>query len=208
MTLENPRPLKEPYPDWYNANSFCQYHHVNIHDIKRCTRLRHEIQDHIEESTICLNGSKQNANKLVVKENSELQIYTDPFSSHFANLIIDPSDSTTQPSAYVNMVMITPSIGPEIGSPDVTFTLQDMPLNHKPSPLYILARLNGNIVTVVLVDPVSLVNVITKETLWLNSLQREYKETKSTIHTHDGISLKSYGSIILSVLVGPRPRHR
>lgn len=34
-------------------------------------------------------------NKLVAKENSELQIYTNLFPSHSANLIIDPSDSTT-----------------------------------------------------------------------------------------------------------------
>lgn len=48
-------------------------------------------------------------------------------------------------------------------------------------------------------------NVITEKMLWLNSLQREeYEETKSTICMHDGISLKSYGSITLSILVGFR----
>lgn len=58
----------------------------------------------------------------------------------------------------------------------------------------------------VLVDPMSRVNVITKDTLWLNSLHRkEYEENKSTIRTHDDLSLKPYGSINLSILVGPRP---
>lgn len=61
-------------------------------------------------------------NKLVVKENSELQIYKNPFLSHSTNLIIDPSDSTTQPSVYVNMVMVTPSSPPPTGSLDMTFT--------------------------------------------------------------------------------------
>lgn len=48
-------------------------------------------------------------------------------------------------------------------------------------------------------------NVITEETLWLNSFHgKEYEETKSTICTHDGLSLKPYGSITLSILVGLR----
>lgn len=131
----------------------------------------------------------------MVKENSELKIYTDPFSSH----------STSQPRAYVNMVMVTFIVPPASSSPDVTFTTQDLPLDNKPSPLYIPTCINGNIVTRVLIDPVNHVNIFNKETLVLNSLQKEkYGETRSTIHTHNGMNLKHYGPITLSILVGPR----
>lgn len=117
--------------------------------------LHHGIQDCIEDGNICLNGSKQNTNKSVVKENSELQMYTDPFMSHSASMIVDPIDSFSQPEAYVNMVTVTSTAQLATGSLDVRFTLQDLPLNNKPSPPYILTRLNGNIVTGVLVDPAS-----------------------------------------------------
>lgn len=43
ITLENPRPLKEPYLDWYDANFFYQYHRVNGHNIECCMHLRHKI---------------------------------------------------------------------------------------------------------------------------------------------------------------------
>lgn len=44
--------------------------------------------------------------------------------------------------------------------------------------------------------------------LWINSLQREeYEEANSTTHTHNGLSLKPYGSITLFILVGPRAMH-
>lgn len=85
-------------------------------------------------------------------------------------MVINPTDFVTQPEAYVNMVMVISTALPAPGSSDITFTLQDFPLNNKPSPLYILAHLNGNIVTGVLVDPASRVNDITEETLVLNSL--------------------------------------
>lgn len=168
-------------------------------------QLHHELQDCIEDGSIHLDGIKQNTDKSVAKENSELQIYTDPFPSHSANMIIDPTNFASQLEAYVNMVTVTSTVSPAPGLPDITFTTQDLPLNNKPSPLYILARINGNIVTRVLIDPTICVNVINEETLVLKSLQKEkYEDTRSTIRTHIGMNLKPYGLITLSVLVGPR----
>lgn len=97
----------------------------------------------------------------------------DPFWSHSTNMIIYPTDSIPQPKAYVNMVMVTSTIPPTPSFPNITFTTQDIPLKNKPSPLYILTHVNGNIVMGVLIDPMSCVNVITKETLLLNSLQKK-----------------------------------
>lgn len=77
--------------------------------------LHHEIQDYIEDDTIHLDGIKKNAN-------NELQIYMDPFLSHYANMVIDPTDSVTQPKAYVNMVMVTSTAPPAPDSRDITFT--------------------------------------------------------------------------------------
>lgn len=167
--------------------------------------LCHGTQDHIEDDTIRIDGSKQNTKTSVAKVNSELQIYTSPFPSHFFIMIINPSNSTTWLQAYVNMVTVIPTTQPMPDSPNMIFMSQDLPLNNKPSPLYIPACLKGNIVTGVLVDPVRRVNVIIKETLWLNSLHRkEYEEKKSTICMNNGLFLKLYSSITSSVLVGPR----
>lgn len=48
-------------------------------------------------------------------------------------------------------------------------------------------------------------NVITEETLLINIFHRDdYKESKATIHTHNGLSIPPIGCITLLVLVGPR----
>lgn len=77
--------------------------------------------------------------------------------------------------------------------------------NREPSPLYILAHINGNTVMGVLIDPTFWVNFITEEIMLINFLHRDgYDESKSTIRTHDGIYVPPFGYITLSILVGPR----
>lgn len=76
--------------------------------------LHHEIQDHIDDGAIYLDGKNQNENKSVAKENSELQIYTNPFPSHSLNLIIDPFDASPKASTYANVVSFTPSHVPHL----------------------------------------------------------------------------------------------
>lgn len=124
------------------------------------------------------------------------------------NLVVEPSGSTEFiPSEYVNMVSFTCILiaHPENGSLDITFTLQDLPMNKEPCTLYIPAHINKNIVTGVLVDLVSRVNIIIEETLIIKFLHREeYKNLKIMIHTHDGLSVPPLDSITLLVFVGPR----
>lgn len=67
-------------------------------------------------------------------------------------------------------------------SPKIKFNSQDLPLNKDPSPLYIPTQTNGNIVTSVLVDPMSQVNVITKYYFFINIFHRkEYEKLKATL---------------------------
>lgn len=78
-------------------------------------------------------------------------------------------------------------------------------MNKEPCLLYIPTCTNGNIVTGVLVDPTSCVDVIMEETLLINFLHKEeYEMLNTMIRTHNGLSIPPLGSITLSVLVGPR----
>lgn len=96
---------------------------------------------------------------------------------------------------------------PVDSSVGITFSSQDLPMgfNREPSPLYIPTRINGNIVVGVHMDPTSQVNIITKEIMLIKFLHKDgYDAPVSFIHIHDRLSVPPLGSIVLSVLVGPK----
>lgn len=102
--------------------------------------------------------------------------------------------------------MPIPSAQPMGESFGIMFTSHDllMNLNREQSPLHIIAPINGNTTIVVLVDHACCVNVITEDIFLINFLHKDrYNESRSTIHTQDGICIPPLGCITLSVLVGP-----
>lgn len=87
----------------------------------------------------------------------------------------------------------------------MSFTPLDAPYCGETAPLYILAKLNGQIGIGVMVDPFRKVDVIIKETLFVNGWHRPtYDECQETLRTYDSFSISPLGSITLTVLVGPK----
>src|SRR2546425_1114686 len=48
----DPRPPPNPLPSNFNHNAYCEFHQTQGHDTDKCIRLRHEIQNLIEEGKI------------------------------------------------------------------------------------------------------------------------------------------------------------
>ena len=48
----DPNPIPNPILPRYNVNEYCAYHQGHGHDTDHCLRLRHEIQDLIEQGII------------------------------------------------------------------------------------------------------------------------------------------------------------
>src|SRR2546425_2996337 len=47
-----PRPLSNPLPARFNSRAYCNFHQSKGHDTNNCKRLRHEIQDLIDQGKI------------------------------------------------------------------------------------------------------------------------------------------------------------
>ncbi|KAF5934061.1 hypothetical protein HYC85_030232 [Camellia sinensis] len=52
LKLLEPQPLPSPLPPRHDPDKYCAYHQQHGHDMTRCIRLRHKIQDLIDEETI------------------------------------------------------------------------------------------------------------------------------------------------------------
>ena len=52
LELLEPQPFPNPLPPRYDPAKYCAYHQHHGHDTNRCIRLRHKIQDLIDEETI------------------------------------------------------------------------------------------------------------------------------------------------------------
>ncbi|XP_074288461.1 uncharacterized protein LOC141613616 [Silene latifolia] len=55
-----PEPTLEQRPKWYRPEAYCAYHQGKGHDTEKCFRLKHEIQDMIEDGTIPIPTVKPN----------------------------------------------------------------------------------------------------------------------------------------------------
>jgi len=55
-----PTPDPEPRPRHWNENEYCQFHRGRGHTTENCYRLKHKIQDLIEEGTIPIPNNKKN----------------------------------------------------------------------------------------------------------------------------------------------------
>lgn len=83
----------------------------------------------------------------------------------------------------------------------LSFTPLDSLYCGESAPLYIFAKLNGQIVMGVIIDPSCRVDVIMEETLFMNSCHRPtYDECQETLRMHDGFFVPPLGSITLMVL--------
>jgi len=49
-----PKPLPMPLPDDFNPNTDCQFHQAIGHDTDNCKRLKHEIQDLIDQGMVII----------------------------------------------------------------------------------------------------------------------------------------------------------
>jgi hypothetical protein len=57
-----PTPLPNPLPPRHNPSLHCAYHQMTGHSTNSCTRLRHEVQDLIDNKVIPAPGSNQKPN--------------------------------------------------------------------------------------------------------------------------------------------------
>ncbi|KAF5933378.1 hypothetical protein HYC85_029549 [Camellia sinensis] len=85
LELLEPQPLPNPLPSRYDPAKYCAYHQQHDHDTNRCIRLRHKIQDLIDEETLApLEGP---------------QVSTDSSPPHLN--LIHTLPSTFDPSIYI-----------------------------------------------------------------------------------------------------------
>ena len=52
LQLLEPKPLPNPLPAKFNLRAYCKFHQSKGHDTDNCKRLRHEIQDLIDQGNI------------------------------------------------------------------------------------------------------------------------------------------------------------
>ena len=57
-----PKAPPNPLPKSYNANEYCEYHQGAGHKTDTCQKLRHRIQDLVDNGDIIPIGSKPNIN--------------------------------------------------------------------------------------------------------------------------------------------------
>lgn len=55
-----PRPLPYPLPHFYNTRQHCEYHQTPGHTLDKCFRLKHDIQDLIDEGKVSFNPTPTN----------------------------------------------------------------------------------------------------------------------------------------------------
>ncbi|KAF5931644.1 hypothetical protein HYC85_027815 [Camellia sinensis] len=85
LELLEPQPLPNPLPPRYDPAKYCVYHQQHGHDTNRCIRLRHKIQDLIDEETLAPPKGPQ--------------VSTDSSPPHLNLIHILPS--TYDPSIYI-----------------------------------------------------------------------------------------------------------
>ncbi|KAK9282579.1 hypothetical protein L1049_010796 [Liquidambar formosana] len=91
-----PRPLPNPIPPRYNLNEFCHFHQMAGHKTDNCARLRHEIQDLID-------------NKKIPKprEGVEPNIHQNPLPEYQRNVaFIERDTEMWDPSNLIKEVMV------------------------------------------------------------------------------------------------------
>lgn len=147
-------------------------------------------------------NDKENKSMTNPKEN--LWIFTNTLPSHSTNLNepktpnnIAPDEMCVEATNVMSLIEFEPRLEPCIIS-DSRETI-DAP----DESLYIIAKIKGNLSRGVLIDPVCIVNVITKEHLYTQQFNQDtYDSSYVMIKVHDDFIFPTISSITLPIEVG------